>query len=69
MKKAAFTIRVSEDVRDEFHVAARLRGLNAAGLMHQFMVQAIREEKRRDPAAFAEAMANIKQSQAKEIPS
>lgn len=52
-KEVLVTIRIAENVRDEFKMAAELRGSTMSGLMHQFIIRTIREEKQQQPQAFA----------------
>jgi len=51
-KDVLVTIRVAETVRDEFKTAAELKGATMSGLMHQFIIRTIREEKEQEPKAF-----------------
>jgi uncharacterized protein (DUF1778 family) len=53
-KEVLINIRLRYETREEFRVAAELRGATMSGLLHQFIVRTIREEKERDPAAFVE---------------
>lgn len=53
-KEVLVTIRVAENVREEFKKAAELRGSTMSGLMHQFIIRTIREEKQISPQTFAE---------------
>lgn len=52
MKNVLFNMKIDERVRDDFRIAAQLRGASMAGLIHQFMHKVIREEKERVPDAF-----------------
>lgn len=52
MKKAILNLRLRPEVREEFAVAAELRGASMSGLLHQFIVRTIREEKEAAPHAF-----------------
>lgn len=52
-KEVLVTIRVAENVREEFKKAAELRGSTMSGLMHQFIIRTIREEKQMSPHVFA----------------
>lgn len=52
-KEVLINIRLKPDTREEFRIAAELRGATMSGLLHQFIVRTIREEKERDPEAFA----------------
>lgn len=52
-KEVLVTIRIAENVRDEFKMAAELRGATMSGLMHQFITRTIREEKQLSPDTFA----------------
>lgn len=52
-------IRVKPQTRDEFHAVAYLRGAKVSGLLHQYMVKMIREEKERNLEAFEEALETI----------
>ena len=49
-KEVLVTIRIAENVRDEFKKAAELRGATMSGLMHQDIIRTIREEKQTWPA-------------------
>lgn len=51
-KEVLVTIRIAENVRDEFKIAAQLRGASMSGLMHQYIVRTIREEKELSPHSF-----------------
>ena len=53
-KEKLFTVRVTDDKLDDFKVVGELRGLSMSAMVHQFIVQAIREEKTKHPEAFAE---------------
>lgn len=53
-KEVLVTVRIAENVREEFKKAAELRGSTMSGLMHQFIIRTIREEKQIAPQAFAE---------------
>jgi len=53
-KEVLVTIRIAESVREEFKKAAELRGSTMSGLMHQFIIRTIREEKQLSPHVFAE---------------
>lgn len=55
IKKAILNLRLRPDVRDEFAIAAELRGASMSGLLHQFIVRTIREEKELSPQAFKDA--------------
>ena len=46
------TVRVGTAVHKDFKLAAELRGATMSGLVHQFVVKTIREEKEREPGAF-----------------
>jgi antitoxin component of RelBE/YafQ-DinJ toxin-antitoxin module len=52
VKKAILNLRLDPNVRDEFALAARLRGASMSGLLHQFIVRTIREEKAEYPREF-----------------
>lgn len=51
-KTVLLNLHVSENVRNDFKVVARLRGLTMSALINQFMVRLIREEKEYNPQAF-----------------
>jgi hypothetical protein len=51
-KDVLINLRINSRIRDEFRVAAGLRGASVSGLLHQFIVQTIREERERNPRAF-----------------
>lgn len=51
-KTVLINLRIAESVRDGFKIVADLRGATLSGLIHQFIVKSIREEKERDPRAF-----------------
>jgi hypothetical protein len=52
-KEVLINIRLKPETREEFRIAAELRGATMSGLLHQFIVRTIREEKERDPEAFS----------------
>lgn len=52
-KEVLINIRLRHETREEFRVAAELRGATMSGLLHQFIVRTIREEKERAPDTFA----------------
>src|SRR5687767_9417302 len=52
-KEVLINIRLKPETREEFRISAELRGATMSGLLHQFIVRTIREEKERDPEAFA----------------
>jgi hypothetical protein len=51
-KNAILNLRLKPEVRDEFAIAAELRGASMSGLLHQFIVRTIREEKELAPQSF-----------------
>jgi hypothetical protein len=51
-KEVLINIRLKPETREEFRIAAELRGASMSGLLHQFIVKTIREEKERDPQSF-----------------
>jgi hypothetical protein len=51
-KEKLITVRVAEDKHVEFKIAAELRGATMSSLIHQYIFQVIREEKRQHPEAF-----------------
>lgn len=61
-KEVLVNFRLKPDVRDEFKVVADLRGSTMSGLLHQYVIKLIREEKERDPVAFTERIAVIQQT-------
>lgn len=48
-------MRVTDDKLDDFKIVGELRGLSMSAMVHQFIVQAIWEEKKKHPEAFAES--------------
>lgn len=52
-KEVLINIRLKPETREEFRISAELRGGTMSGLLHQFIVRTIREEKERDPKAFS----------------
>jgi hypothetical protein len=60
-RNKAMNLRISNERHLEFKVAADLRGAKMSGLLHQFIVKTIREEKERDPIAFEQALLTEKQ--------
>jgi hypothetical protein len=54
-KEAWLNVRIREDVRDEFKLAAELRGASMSGLLTMFIYRVIREEKAKNPDSFAPA--------------
>lgn len=51
-KKAILNLRLDPETRNQFAIAAKLRGASMSGLLHQFIVRTIREEKAEAPQAF-----------------
>lgn len=51
-KKAILNLRVDPEVLKNFKIAAKLRGASMSGLIHQYIVRTIREEKADSPQAF-----------------
>lgn len=45
-------IKIKPQTYEEFRIAVELRGSTMSGLIHQFIVKVIREEKDRNPEAF-----------------
>lgn len=45
-------LKVPPRTHADFRIAAKLRGSTMSGLLHQYIVKVIREEKERDPDAF-----------------
>lgn len=54
METVLLNLKLPRDLRDDFKVAAKLRGGSMSTLIHQFVVRVIREEKEKNPAAFAD---------------
>lgn len=61
-KEVLVNFRLRPDVRDEFKAVAELRGSTMSGLLHQYAIKLIREEKERDPVGFTKRVAVIKQT-------
>jgi uncharacterized protein (DUF1778 family) len=59
-KDKIINLRVAPEKRLEFKTASRLRGATMSGLLHQFMVKTIREEKDRDIAEFEKTLEVIR---------
>ena len=57
-KKSLVTVRLSSQTLADFKVAAELRGASMSALLHQFIVKTVREEREREPNAFAQPGAN-----------
>src|ERR1700742_2632166 len=51
-KTARINVKLSKALREEFHIAAKLKGGTVSGLIHQFIVATVREEKKKEPQAF-----------------
>jgi hypothetical protein len=51
-KNAILNLRLKPEVRDQFAIVAELRGASMSGLLHQFIVRSIREEKELAPQSF-----------------
>lgn len=52
MKDVRINLKISPTKRREFQIVAELRGGTVSGLLHQFIVKAIHEEKMNHPDAF-----------------
>lgn len=62
------TVRIAETTLLEFKAAAELRGAGMSGLLHQYIVKTIREEKERSPEQFERKIAEILAKEEKESP-
>lgn|SRR5262249_28697182 len=51
-KEDRINVRVNPQILEDFRIAARLRGASMSGLIHQFIVRTIREEKLAAPEEF-----------------
>jgi antitoxin component of RelBE/YafQ-DinJ toxin-antitoxin module len=49
-------IRIREEVKQEFAIAADLRGASMSGLILQFIMKTIREEKAMSPQSFPQSL-------------
>lgn len=52
-KSSYLQLRVSEDIKDDLQRLAKWHGLSVSALIHSTLVRYIREEKEREPRAFA----------------
>lgn len=52
LKEALINLRVRPEVRDNFRVAADMRGSTMSGLLHQYIIRVIREEMENSPREF-----------------
>jgi hypothetical protein len=53
-RKGMFIMRISEEKLADFKIVAELRGATMSGLVHQWIVKAIHEEKESRPGAFTQ---------------
>lgn len=53
------TVKVAEATAQEFKVAALMRGAGMSGLLHQYIVSIIREEKERDLVMFENKISEL----------
>jgi hypothetical protein len=67
VKKAILNLRLKPEIRDEFAIAAELRGASMSGLLHQFIVRTIREEKEQSPQSFKKAEPTVNGSNVKPV--
>lgn len=51
-KEVRINVKISPTKRREFQIAAELRGGTVSGLIHQFIVRTIHEEKQQHPEVF-----------------
>lgn len=51
-KRVILNLRLSPKTRHDFAIAAELRGASMSGLIHQFIVRTIREERELSPQNF-----------------
>jgi hypothetical protein len=51
-EEVQINVRLPLKVREEFRIAAKLRGLTMSGLLHQYIRKTIKEEKQSDPEPF-----------------
>jgi post-segregation antitoxin (ccd killing protein) len=68
-KDSRLNVRIDEDIREDFHITARLRGANAAALVSQLIIREVREEKKLHSKEkweeMRERMAELAQSEPK----
>lgn len=51
-KEIRINVRTREDIKRDIEITARLRGIKVSSLVNQLLMQAIREEKQKEPLAF-----------------
>lgn len=54
-KEIRINVRTTAQIKRELEIAARLKGIKPSSLVNWAVVQAIREEKERDPQAFRQS--------------
>lgn len=59
-KEIRINVRTSEQIKRDLEITAELRGITVSSLVNSLVVKAIREEKEREPAAFAPKAGNIR---------
>jgi hypothetical protein len=52
-KEVRINVRTSEQIKRDLEITAELRGITVSSLVNSLVVKAIREEKEREPQAFA----------------
>ena len=60
-KTTLLTVRMRDETYAEFMTAVEMKGATASSLIHQYAVQLIIEEKRRDPGEFARVSLAIRE--------
>jgi hypothetical protein len=58
-KTEMITVKVSKIVYAEFQAACEMRGGSMSGILHQFMVKTVTEERTSQPGIFAQILARI----------
>src|SRR5215208_164834 len=59
-KDVRINLKINPNLREEFQAAAHLRGGSMSGLLHQYIVKVVREEKERDLDAFNGALSFVR---------
>lgn len=54
-------VRTRPDIKRDLEITARLRGVNVSALVNQLVMQAIREERQREPRAFGILPAQVQE--------
>lgn len=61
LREVQLNLRVNPEIREDFRIAAEMRGATMSGLLHQFIIRTIRDEKEQSPREFERRRKELEQ--------